>query len=122
MVLSTVEIPQLQFLNEVIDVPGMQIVQVLPSRLPVCPFVQRQVPSAAAVHQQGRLHPCRGAVFDPRGSSFLQTIDSPVAVHKVVDVPVVLVVRVGRALCTGTGPGVTPATRAEKGWRGRRES
>ena len=28
---------------------------------------------------------------------------------------------VGRALCTGTGPGLTPAIRAGKGWRGRRE-
>ena len=27
-----------------------------------------------------------------------------------------------RALCTGTGPGLTPAIRAGKGWRGRRES
>ena len=35
MVQLTVEIPQLQFLNEVIDVPGMQVVQGLPSRLPV---------------------------------------------------------------------------------------
>ena len=29
-------IPQMQFLNEVIDVPGMQVVQVLPSRCPLC--------------------------------------------------------------------------------------
>ena len=27
-----------------------------------------------------------------------------------------------RAVCTGTGPGLTPAIRAEKGWWGRRES
>ena len=27
-----------------------------------------------------------------------------------------------RALCTGTGPGFDPATRAEKGWRGSWES
>ena len=35
MVLATMKIPQLQFLNEVFDVPGMQVVQVLPCRLPV---------------------------------------------------------------------------------------
>ena len=35
MVLSTMKVPQLQFLNEVIDVSGTQVVQVLPSRLPV---------------------------------------------------------------------------------------
>ena len=54
---------------------------------------QRQVPSAAAVHQhqQGRLHSCRGAVFDPYGSSIQQT---PVAVHTVVHVPVAQVVQI----------------------------
>ena len=35
MVLTTMVIPQLQFLDKVIDVPGMQVVQVLPSCLPV---------------------------------------------------------------------------------------
>ena len=35
MVLPTMKILQLQFLNEVIDVFGVQVVQVLPSRLPV---------------------------------------------------------------------------------------
>ena len=35
MVLATMKIPQLQFLIEVIDVSGMQVVQVLPSRLTV---------------------------------------------------------------------------------------
>ena len=50
------------------------------------------------------------------------TIESPqFPVGKVIDVPVVKVVRVGRALCTGTGPGLTPAIRVGKGWRGRRE-
>ena len=51
------------------------------------------------------------------------TIESPqFPVGKVIDVPVVKVVRVGGALCTGTGPGLTPAIRAGKGWWGRRES
>ena len=40
---------------------------------------------------------------------------------KVIDVPVVKVVRAGRFLCTCTGPGPTPAIRAGKGCRGRRE-
>ena len=35
MVLATMKIPQLRLLNEVIDVPGMQVAQVLPSRWPV---------------------------------------------------------------------------------------
>ena len=39
----------------------------------------------------------------------------------VVDVPVTLVVLLTRALCTGTRPGLTPAIRAGKGWRGRQE-
>ena len=40
---------------------------------------------------------------------------------KVIDVPVLKVVRVGRVLCTCTGPGPTPAIRAGKGCLGRRE-
>ena len=51
---GAVVFPQLQFLYEVIDVPGMQVVQVRRC-------VQRQVPSTAAVHQQGRPLPFRGA-------------------------------------------------------------
>ena len=48
----------------------------------------------------------------------LRTIEIPqFHFDKVIDVPVVKVVRVGRALCTGTGPGLTPAIRAGKGWR-----
>ena len=56
-------------------------------------------------------------------------------VDKVVDVPVVVLMlvvvqrqvpcwllRLFRAVCTGTRPGLTPAIRAGKGWRGRRES
>ena len=41
--------------------------------------VQRQVPclrSAVAAHQQSRLHPCRGAEFDPRGFSVRENRDS----------------------------------------------
>ena len=43
-------------------------------------------------------------------------------IDKVIDAPVVLVERVGRVLCTGTGPGFEPRHRAGKGWRGRWES
>ena len=79
MVLSTMVIPQLQFLDKVIDDPVVRVVQVFPSRSHArC--VQRQVPwlrSAVAVHRQGRLHPCRGAEFDPHGFSVLQTIEIP---------------------------------------------
>ena len=57
---QTMVFPQLQFLYEVIDVPGMQVVQVRRC-------VQRQVPSAVAVHQQGRLLPLRGAEADSYG-------------------------------------------------------
>ena len=56
--------------------------------------VQRQVPclrSAVAAHQQGRLHPCRGAESIPHGLA--DHSDSPVAVH-MVDVPAALVERV----------------------------
>ena len=67
----------------------------------------------------------------------LNVVDAPVmqvlrgaaaAVPAVMDVPVIMqrrwfaTAQVGRALCTGTGPGLTPAIRAGKGWRGRRES
>ena len=50
-----------------------------------------------------------------------------ISVEAAMDVPVILQRRwvatahVGGALCTGTGPGLTPAIRAGKGWRGRRE-
>ena len=51
-----------------------------------------------------------------------ETIESPqFPVGTVIDVPVVMVVRVGRALCTGTGPGLIPAIRTGKGWRRRWE-
>ena len=80
----TEEIPQVQFLTEVIDVPGMQVVQVL-CRLPVvcndrCPpqqFINKVVYTPVVA---------QSLIPDHR--------DSPVAVLKLVDVPVVLVVRV----------------------------
>ena len=85
---QTIVIPQLQFLNEVIDVP------VVPSRSHAC-SVQRQVPSTVAVHQQGRLPPFRGAVVDSNGLTVqADHRDSPFAVHMVVDVPVVLVMQI----------------------------
>ena len=52
--------PHLHFLYEVIDVPGMQVVQVRRC-------VQRHVPSTLAVHQQGRHLPLRGAEADSHG-------------------------------------------------------
>ena len=70
-------------------------------------------------------------------SCSLNVVDAPVtqvlrgaagAVPVVMDVPVIMqrrwfaTAQVGRALCTGTGPELTPAIWAEKGWRGRRES
>ena len=59
MVFSERGVPQLQFLDKVIDVLVVRVVKVSPSRSHArC--VQRQVPwlrFAAAVHQQGRLHP-----------------------------------------------------------------
>ena len=98
--------------------------------------------SAVAAHLQGRRHPCCDTVQLPIGIPQLP-------VDKVVDVPVLLVERVPHVpswrrqscsgvstascglklvhrcswvLCTGTGPGLTPAIMAGKGWRGRRES
>ena len=56
--------------------------------------MQRQVPSTAAVHQHGRHHPFRGAEAYPHDQAVQQTIEIPVAVFKVVDVPVALVVLV----------------------------
>ena len=74
MVLPTMVIPQLQFLDKVIDDSVVRVVEASPSRSHArC--VQRQVPwirSAVAALSQGRLHPCRGAEFDPHGS---QTIE-----------------------------------------------
>ena len=69
-------------------------------------------------------------------SCSLNVVDAPVvqvlrcaagAVPAVLDVPVnmqrrlLATVLVGRALCTGTVPGLTPAIGAGKGCRGRRE-
>ena len=73
MVLSTIEIPQLQFMDKVIDDPAVRVVQVSPGRSHArC--VQRQVPwlrSAVAVHQQGCLHPRRGAEAFPWSRLFV---------------------------------------------------
>ena len=79
---QTMVSPQLQFLYEVIDDPGMQLVQVRRC-------VQRQVPSTAAVHQQGRHLPFRGAEADSHGLTVqADDRDSPSAFYTVVDVPV----------------------------------
>ena len=67
---ETMVFPRLQFLNEVIEVPGMQFVQVRRC-------VQRQVPSTAAVHQQGRLLPFRGAEAYPHDQAVQGTIEIP---------------------------------------------
>ena len=73
MVWSTIEIPQLQFLDKVIDDPAVRVVQVSPGRSQArC--VQRQVPwlrSAVAVHQQGCPHPRRGAEAFPWSRLFV---------------------------------------------------
>ena len=81
--LKTIETPQLQFMDTVMDVPIVQV-----------PFFS-----------------CRHAESGPH---VLLTMKSPQLqfIDQVIDVPVVLVVRVGRALCTGTGPGLTPGIRA----------
>ena len=83
-VLLTVEIPQLQFLNDVIDIPGMQcrFFQV------VFRCVQRQVPSAVAVHLHGRLHPHRGA---EAFQTVCRTRVIPQLLDTVVDAPVIQV-------------------------------
>ena len=118
----------------------MQVVQVLPSRSHArC--VQRQVRllrSSVAAHQQGRLYPVVAQSLIPMFSVQEDHRDSPVAVHMVIDVLVVKVEQVpscavvevtaatsscgmklaqgaGRALCTGTGPGLTPPLRRGRG-------
>ena len=48
--------------------------------------------------------------------------DTPVALRQGDRRPWCEGLFVGGALCTGTGPGLTPAIRAGEGWRGRRES
>ena len=53
MVLSTLVIAQLQFLDKVIDVPGMQVVQVLPV---VCPCLLRD--RARRRHRQWHVYGC----------------------------------------------------------------
>ena len=75
---QTIVILPLQFMNKVIDVQGMQVVQVLPV---VACGVQRQVPSTAAVHQQGRNLPFRGAEAYPRVPAVQQTIEIPLLLH-----------------------------------------
>ena len=67
---ATMVIPLLQFLNEVIDVPGMQVVQVLPSRCPLCATT-------------GALHSCS------RSSSPLSCKNIPhdQAVQRTIEIP-----------------------------------
>ena len=80
---QTMVSPQLQFLYEVIDFPGMQLVQARRC-------VQRQVSSTAAVHHQGRHLPLRGAEAISHGLTVhADHRDSLIAVC-VVDVPVAL--------------------------------
>ena len=76
MVLLTMVIPQLQILDKVIDVPGMEVVQVLPSRFARC--VQRQVqfinkvvytPVEMPRHSHGP-----DCLSDQRGSQLLDTV------------------------------------------------
>ena len=107
-VLLTVEIPQLQFSNEVIDVPVVHVVQVLPSRSPVvcndrCPGYVPQLQ----------------LIYTPRSCSLCWVVDVPIVrscrsftslswcrcrfpwsrlryspvADKVIDVPVVQVLR-----------------------------
>ena len=92
MVLATMKFPQLQFLNEVIDVPGMQAVRVLPSRSPV--VCNDRFPAYVP-----QLQLTNEVVYTPVVAQSLihtawQTIRFFVAEHMVVDVPVALVVRV----------------------------
>ena len=103
---ENLEVPQIQLIVEVVDIPVVsqrQVPTVLSFVLQVqflevvdMPVVlQRQV-RAAAVCRQGCQHPCRGAEADPYGSvcsedhsdSLLQCVD------KVVNVLVVRVVQV----------------------------
>ena len=84
---QTMVFPQLHFLYEVIDVPGMQVVQVL-----CC--VQRHVPSTLAVHQQGRHLPFRGAEAVSHGLSVQADHRDSLLLFMVVDVPVALVVHI----------------------------
>ena len=70
-VLSTmVMIPQ--FLDKVIDDSVVRVVQAFPCRSHARGYV-----SAVAAHPQGRLHPCRGAEFDPHGFAIQQTKEIP---------------------------------------------
>ena len=94
MVLSTMVIPQLQFLDKVIDVSVVRVVQVRRSRSHafVCndrcpghvPHLQLSTRSSTPLSWR-RVRPPM-VLADHR--------DSPVAVHTVVDVPVALVVQV----------------------------
>ena len=75
MVFATMQIPQLQFLNEVIHVPGVQVVQVLPSRLPVvcndrCPpqlqFINKVVHTPVEVPRLSHGPDCLSDQRDPQ--------------------------------------------------------
>ena len=82
---QTMVYPQLHFLYEVVDVPGMQVVQVRRC-------VQRHVPSTLAVHQQGRHLPFRGAEAVSHGLSVQADHRDSLLLYMVVDVLVALVV------------------------------
>ena len=84
---QTMVFPQLHFLYEVIDVLGMQVVQVRRC-------VQRHVPSTLAVHQQGRHLPFRGAKAVSHGLSVQADHRDSLLLYMVVDVPVALVVHI----------------------------
>ena len=91
MSFENLEVPQIQFIDEVVDIPvvsqrqvptvlsfvlQMQFLEVVD--MPA--VVQRQVP-AVAVCRQGGQHPFRGAEADPHGSVCSEDhSDSPVAV------------------------------------------
>ena len=106
MSFENLEVPEIQLIVEVVDIPVVsqrQVPTVLSFVLQVQflevvdmpAVVQRQVP-AVAVCRQGGQHPFRGAEADPHGSVCSEDhSDSPVAcVDKVVFVLVVQVVQV----------------------------
>ena len=91
MSFENLEVPQIQLIDEVVDIPVVsqrQVPTVLSFVLQVQflevvdmpAVVQRQVP-AVAVCRQGGQHPFRGAQADPHGSVCSEDhCDSPVAV------------------------------------------
>ena len=92
---QTIVIPHLQFLNEVVDVPVMQVVQV--SVVARC--VQRQVPRYGCCSSTRSSTPCRRAEADLHGSVCSDYIEIPQLLDAVADVPVVRFYRFSRAGC-----------------------